>query len=194
MATVNLHPSSTVSNDWNTVYPSAPLGSAHGNLADSGDLTYISTPDQNDTCILQLDDYTSGGTITSIRFYIRGVKFNTRGGDTDIQVKIENSGGTALYSENVTLNFTSGYAPEDHYGTARTTSDGSSAWTDSDLDGLRLNINTSPEDPDLVSQARVFKANIEVTYTPDGYGNEVIGVSSIEEVNGTANVEEVIGV
>ena len=33
---------------------------------------------------------------------------------------------------------------------------------------MRLNINTSPEDPDAVSYARVVKAYVEVTYTVIG--------------------------
>ena len=160
MATINLHPSSTVSNDWGT----QGGGDAHSELADSNDSTAIQTQIQNSICIVQLDDYHSGGTIDSIRHYIRGYKFNTRGGDTEIQVIIENSAGSTLYSENHQLLF-NGYVAQDFNGTARTTSDGSSAWTDSDLDGLRLHINTSPEDPDGISYARVVKAYIEITYS-----------------------------
>ena len=163
MATVNLTPDVTVSNDW-TAFTTSGTGTAHENLADSDDNSGVRTQDQNDECIVTLTNYSAGGTINSIRHYIRGFKFNTRGGDTEVQVIIENSSGTALYSENHQLLFNS-YVPQDFYGTARTTSDGSSAWTDGDLDGLRLNINTSPEDPDGISYAQVVKAYVEVTYT-----------------------------
>tara|TARA_Y100000593_G_scaffold79711_1_gene148469 strand:- start:134 stop:718 length:585 start_codon:yes stop_codon:yes gene_type:complete len=194
MATVNLEPSSTVSNNW--IITSGD-GTAHGVLSDSADSSHITVGAQGKVCIVQLDDYSSGGTITSIRFYVRGVLFNTRSGNTDIQVILENSSGTALYTETVTLNFTAGYANEDHYGTARTTSDGSSAWTDADLDGLRLNINTSPEDPPAISKALVSKASVEVTYST-GYTHSVMGVASgdISTVKGvaTANIDEVMGV
>ena len=183
MATVNLHPSSTVSNQW------AVTGELDGTphlihevLSDTDDNTRIFTADQ----------------IDSIRHYIRGFKHNTRSGDVEVQVIIGNSSGTTLYSENHQLLF-NGYNPQDFNGTARTTSDGSSAWTDGDLDGLILNINTSPEDPDGVSKATVVKAYIEVTFTAaSGYGNDVMGVASanIATVNGiaTANISEVIGV
>ena len=109
----------------------------------------------------------SGVTIDSVRFYVRGVLFNARSGNTDIQVTLETSAGVARWNETITLNFTGGYVPEDHYGTARTTSAslGGSAWADADLDGMRLNINTSPEDPAGSSYAQVSKAYIEVTYT-----------------------------
>ena len=163
MATVNLTPDVTVSNDW-TAFTTSGTGTAHENLADSDDNSGVRTQDQNDECIVTLTNYSAGGTINSIRHYIRGFKFNTRGGDTEVQVIIENSSGTALYSENHQLLFNS-YVPQDFNGTARTTSDGSSAWTDGNLDGLRLNINTSPEDPAGVSYANVVKAYIEVTYT-----------------------------
>ena len=193
MPTVNLNPDGTLSNNWTTLSGST----AHGALADSSTGSYIRTPDQNDSCVLTLDDYSAGGTINSIRFGVSGYTFLTRGGDTDIRVRIMNSSGTSLYDENVTLNF-NGYVAQDHYGTARTTSDGSSAWTDSDLDGLRLAVDTTPEDPPAVSQATVVKAWVEVTYTAAGYGNNVNGVAAanISKVNGiaTASISKVIGV
>ena len=164
MATVNLHPSSTVSNEW---VISGGDGTVHGVLSDDVDSSVIKNPHQNQTAIVQLDDFSIPyDSITSIRFYVRGVLFNARSGDTDIQVKLENSSGTSLYAETVTLNFTAAYAPEDHYGTLRTTSDGSAAWTGSDLNGLRRNINTSPEDPPVLSFAQVTKVYVEVTYVP----------------------------
>ena len=193
MATVNLNPDGTVSNNWDV----SAGDTAHDALRTSGSATYIRTTDQSKTCIVTLDDYSSGGTITSIRYCVSGFMFNARSGDTDIQVILENSSGSALFTETETLNFNS-YVAEDHYGTARTTSDGSTAWNDSDLDGLRLNINTSPEDPPSPSYATVIKAWVEVTYTAAGYGNKVNGVAaaSIGKVDGvaTANISKVIGV
>ena len=193
MPTVNLNPDGTLSNNWPTLSGST----AHGALSDSNTNTHIRTPDQNDSCVLTLDDYSAGGTINSIRFGVSGYTFLTRGGDTDIRIRIMNSSGGALYDENVTLNF-NGYVAQDHYGTARTTSDGSSAWTDSDLDGLRLAIDTTPEDPPAISQATVVKAWIEVTYTAAGYANTVKGVAAanIGKVMGvaTANISKVNGI
>ena len=168
MATVNLHPSSTVSNDWTI---SGGAGTVHENLADSSDTSLIRNQDQDDYAIVVLDDLDySGlniGSIDSVRFYVRGVLYNARSGNTDIQVRMQNSSAVTLWNETITLNFTGGYAPEDHYGTARTTdaSLGGDEWKDGDLDGLRLNINTSPEDPAGSSYAQVSKAYIEVTYT-----------------------------
>ena len=193
MPTVNLNPDGTSSNNWPTLSGST----AHGALSDSSTTTHIRTPDQNDSCVLTLDDFNgTGRTINSIRFAVSGYTYLTRGGDTDIRVRILSGSGTALYAENVTLNF-NGYVAQDHYGTARTTSDGSSAWTDSDLDGLRLEIDTTPEDPPSISQATVVKAWVEVTYST-GYGHEVNNVASgsIAKVKGvaTASIAKVIGV
>ena len=201
MATINLNPSSTVSNNWN-IFPASQ--GAHTVLSDSNVNSAIRTPGQSKECILELDDFDDVGldeasiaSIDSIRHYVSGFLFNTRGGDTEIQVKLEDSSGTDLYSENHTLNF-NGYTPEDHYGTARTTSNGSDAWTVSDINGLRLSINTTPEDPPSLSQANVVKAYVEVTYTLAGYSNTVTGVASanISTVNGvaTANIDKVNGV
>ena len=182
-----------MSNNWPTVNG----GTAHAVLADSNTNTYIRTPDQDDSCVLTLDDYSAGGTVNSIRFGVSGYTFLTRGGDTDIRVRIMDSSGTSLYDENVTLNF-NGYVAEVHYGTTRLNKDGSSAWTDSDLDGLRLAIDTTPEDPPGISQATVVAAWIEVTYVAAGYGHIVNGIASsnISKINeiATADIEKVIGI
>ena len=183
MATVNLNPNGTVSNQWDV----SSGDTVHDALADSDTASYIRDNAQNQTCLVELDNFTTAHTsITSIRHYVSGFKFNTRSGDTEIQVKLQAEDGTVYYSENHQLNFNS-YVAQDHYGTARTTSDGSTAWTQLRLNNLRLNINTSPEDPDGVSAAQVVKAYVEVTYSTD-YGNNVIGIDSgdIAKINGIA--------
>ena len=173
MATVNIHPDATISNDWTI---SGGSGTVHQNLSDSSDTSYIYTADQNDVSIVTLGShasYASPNTIDSVRFYIRGVYSNTRSGNTDIQVILTDASASTFYAETITLNFTAGYSPEDHYGTARTTSDGSTAWTSSDLNGMRININTSPEDPAGSTRATVMKAYVEVTYTESAVENAV---------------------
>ena len=136
MATISLLPNSTITSDWGTI---PTTSSIHTVLSDDDNLTLMRTQDQNDTALVTLDDFGESFTsITRIRFYVRGVKFNTRTGDVDIQVKLQSASGTAYYTETVTLNFTAGYAPEDHYGAWRTTYDGSNAWTDTKLDDLRF--------------------------------------------------------
>tara|TARA_Y100000310_G_scaffold130980_1_gene130203 strand:+ start:108 stop:674 length:567 start_codon:yes stop_codon:yes gene_type:complete len=173
MATVNLHPNGIVTG--NQQWTIQGGGTAEGNLADSDDTTGVRQAAQSRYCVVELDDYTSGGTVDSIRWYVRGSYVNTRSGDTDLQVVLGTGShapitgsADAYYSETFTLTFNAGYAPQDYYGTARA-NDGSSAWDATSLDALRLDINTSPEAPDIPGgpeqQARIWKAYVEVTYT-----------------------------
>ena len=175
MATVNLHPNGTVSadQDWTIVGG----GTAHANLADSNDSTGVYATAQNKYCVLELDDYTAGGTVTSIRWYVRGAYTVTRGGNTGVQVVLGtgshapiSGSADAHFSETFTLTFNAGYAPQDYYGTARA-DDGSSAWDATSLNALRLGINTTPENPNPAGgpneRANIWKAYVEVTYTPE---------------------------
>ena len=173
MATINLNPDSTVANNWVVIRG----GTAHEELADTNTSSGIRDNAQNQDCTVELNDLgaslTATAVISSIRYYISGYLYNTRSGDTEVQVKLQNSSGSDLYSENHQLLFNS-YVPQDFYGTARTTSDGSTAWTTSDINGLRLNINTSPEDPPGGSYANVVKAYVEVTYTVPAADNAIL--------------------
>jgi hypothetical protein len=169
MATVNLHPSGTVTSNQNWTLTGGT--SAHGILSDSDDVSYIRDGNQNQYCVVELDNFTAtADSITSIRWYIRAAYALTRGGTLDIQVVLGtgshapiSGSADAYYTENVTITFNAGYARQDYYGTARTT-DGSSAWDATSLNSLRLDINTSPADPPAISQAYVSKAYVEVTY------------------------------
>ena len=73
-------------------------------------------------------------------------------------------------------------------GTARTTSDGLSAWTYSDLEALALRITKNG-----IAEVRLSYLALLVTYTPavTGYGNDVIGVASgdISKINGIAKAD-----
>ena len=172
MATVNLHPNGIVTGNqqW-TIQGGGGAATADGNLSDSSDTTGVSQAAQSRYCVLELDSYTVGDIVNSIRWYVRGSYVNTRSGNTDLQVQLGTGShapvtgsADAYFSETFTLTFNAGYAPQDYYGTARTT-DGSSAWDATSLNALRLDINTSPEDPAAISQARIWKAYVEVTYT-----------------------------
>ena len=170
MAIANLSPYSGVYLDWSEVTGG---GDYWTELRDTDDATGIRNSTQGRTCIVTLDDTTfTDETIDSIRWYVRGVLFNTRGGDSEIQVRIAKGGHTETnvavynYDETVNIAFNAGYAKLDYYGTARTTSDGGTTpWNYANLDGMRLDINTSPENPPGVSRVWIVKAAIEVTFT-----------------------------
>ena len=86
MATVNLNPNGTVTASWEI----SAGDTAHDALRTSGSGTYIRSPDQNKYVIVTLDDYSSGGTITSIRYCVSGFMFNARGGViSDVQIQRE---------------------------------------------------------------------------------------------------------
>ena len=146
--------------------------------------------------ILQLDDFDNTGvaSIDAIQLTTVAYLANTRIGTITAKTILENSSGTALYTEDITITI-NGAAFATYNGTSRTTSDGSSAWTDGDIDGLRLNITyATPPGNAIVEQAYVT-----VTYTEvSGYGSRVSGVAaaSIGSIIGvaTANIGEVIGV
>ena len=175
MATINLTPDADIeSNGWTLSSGS----DVHPLLADSDDTTGAYATAVDKYCIVTLSDLgaliTASATIDSIRWYLRGSYTIVRSGDTDLQVRIgdgtlTSSGGTSYFDETFTLTFNAGYAPQDYYGTARTTSDGSTPWTTAQVNAFRLDINTTPEAPDVpggnVQRANIWKAYIEVTYT-----------------------------
>ena len=192
MATVNLDPSSTVSNQWTI---NGGDGTVHGVLTDGSGATSIRTPQQNRTSIVELDDFNPTGydnsinnvdgiSITSIKHIIEGFVWATRGDDTDVQVIIDKGNGTTMYSENHNLTF-NGYVPVTFTGTSRTTSDGSTPWNRAVVTNLRLNINTSPEDPPASSQANITEAKVEVTYDTSKAA-KILGVTvaNVDKVNG----------
>ena len=165
MATANLLPDSTVSNDW-----TVSSGTAHGVLSDTNSSTYIQTNAQNKVCIVEVLNFSEAfDSIDSIRYYVSAFMNRSRADDSDLQIKIENASGTALFTEteNIVVN---GGNPADYYGTARA-DDGSSSWKadgsddSNDLNGLRLQLNTNLEDPPAISNLRIVRAYIEVTYT-----------------------------
>ena len=160
MATANLIPDSTVSNDWNV-----SSGTAHACLSDTTESTVIDTNAQNKVCIVGLSNFTASfDSIDSVRYYVSAFMYRSRTDDSDLQIKIENVGGTALYTEteNIVVN---GGAFADYYGTARAEYSTGVPWTNIHLNGMRLQLNTDLEDPPAISFVRITKAHIEVTYT-----------------------------
>ena len=139
-----------------------------------------------------LDDFDNTGvsSITSVQLILVG-NYDSRSGSWIANTEIQNSGGTALYSENLTV--PAGRTASTLSGTVRTTSDGSTAWTDSDLDGMRIKVFSL----NCTTKGQLVQFYIKVTYST-GYGHEVTNVAStnIAKVSGvaTANIAKVIGV
>ena len=188
MATANLFPVSVDSSgaDWTNVGGS----NAHASLADDETSNYIKSTSAGKYNTFGMDNFGEDFTsITSIKIVIKA-RETSRGGAYTIDTKILNAGGSTLYEEDFSADANVNYNTNN--GTARTTSDGSSAWTDSDLDGIQIKLTGQA----VTSDTRITYAYIEVTYAT-GYANEISGVApaNIDEVNGvaTANIDEVIG-
>lgn len=180
MPTVDLFPSSTFLNNWPTVQGT----SAHAALASSSSSSYIRTPDQNDFCTVELDNFTPSATgIVSVQVKMLGYVWATRSASFDVRIAlINNTDGSVYYSEDVTIAF-NGYVPTAADGTIRTTSDGSTAWTTTQLNNLRLDINTQPTDPPSFSQATITYAYVKVDYTAAASSATVHTINTVAEAN-----------
>ena len=162
---------------------------------DNGDTSYVrTTSDGRYLNITYADPSVAEGDIASIT----SVRFLSSGRSTDRSnpalVDISFLTPTAGFSETATyLVHASSYTTIN--GTSRTTSDGSTAWTYSDLENLSMRMTKNGTEG-----VRVSYLALEVTYTEAaaGYGNDVIGIDSgdISKINGiaTADISKVNGI
>ena len=192
MAIVFLNPDGASSTaGWNTGYSTTASHLSQGDTSNE----WRTNAGQTGKVIFTLGDFDFSGlnvdSITNIKYQLV-IGLDARSGTAPAIVAIQNSGGVTLYSE--TNNNAAGAGFQTFTGTARTTSDGSSAWTDSDLDGLGMFLTCAGA---ALNVHIVQQLYIEVTYVEAGYGHDVIGVASadIGEVNGvaTANIDEING-
>ena len=162
---------------------------------DQGETTNAwQTTANNAALLVELDDFDYAGlgasSITSVQIILVG-NYAARSGSWTAATQILNSSGSAYYTEAFPV--PAGRSASTLTGTVRTTSDGSTAWTDGDLDGMRIGISSS----DCTSLGQLVQFYIKVIYAT-GYGNSVNGVASanIGKVNGvaTASISKVNGV
>ena len=150
------------------------------------------TTANNADLIVTLDDFDNTGvsSITSVQVILVG-NYDSRSGFWSASTSITNSSGTSYYNQ--ILAVPAGRTASTLSGTVRTTSDGSAAWTDSDLDGMKLRVTSA----DCTDKGQMVQFYIKVIYAT-GYGNTVNGVASanIGKVNGvaTANISKINGV
>jgi hypothetical protein len=187
MAIAYLNPASAITNtnwDETNVY-----------YLDQGETFNIwQTTANNAALLVRLDDWDNTGvaSIDSVQIIIYG-DYDARSGGWDADIRIKDASGSGYYNEIVSI--PAGRTPSTVSGTVRTTSDGSTAWTDSNLDDMELSITSS----NCATRGQLIQFYLKVTYTEvTGYANDVIGVASanIGKVNGvaTANIGKVIGV
>ena len=126
------------------------------------DSNYLSATASSKVCYLQLDDFTEDhSSIDGVQVVTRAGN-NGRGQSFTLETKLlPASGLTAYYTEGtgmVTAN--ASYRTQTY--TNRTTSDGSSAWTNSELNGLRLFVSLALHSG---GTTRFTQAYVIVTYT-----------------------------
>ena len=164
---------------------------------DQGDTAHIwTTTTNNALLIVTLDDFDNTGvaSIDSVQIIIYG-SYDARSGSWIAKTRIDNqSGSSTYYSENFAV--PAGRTPSTLSGTVRTTSNGSAAWTDGNLDGMTLRLDSS----DCTDKGQLIQFYIKVTYTETaaGYTHAVNGVAAanIGEVStvATANIGKIITV
>tara|TARA_Y100001963_G_C6758818_1_gene438321 strand:- start:1125 stop:1721 length:597 start_codon:yes stop_codon:yes gene_type:complete len=197
MAIAYLNPDGSTSvNGWNTSFSTTPSHLSQGDTVNEWRTNLGATG----KAIFTLDDFDFSGlnvdSITNIAHKLV-IGLDARSGTAPVTIAIRDmssgGAGTTLYSES--HNNAAGAGFQTFTGTLRTTSDGSSAWTDSDLDNLGLFL-TCAGGPFIHIVQQLY---IKVTYVEvSGYGHKVIGVapSDIGKVTGiaTADIAKVIGV
>ena len=174
---------------WNTSYSQTASHLSQGETSNTWRNNFL---DQGKATFTLSDfDNTGVASITKIENVL--VCFlDARGGTSNVTCRIM-SGISQLYVETF-ANPTTGGSYATFTGTARTTSDGSSAWTDSDLDGLGLQIICDAGPYVHIIEQFYLKVTYEET---SGYSHDVSGVAaaSIGEINtvATANIGKVSG-
>ena len=116
-------------------------GTVHTLLSDSGtNNTTIAGSNTGNSFIVSFGNLTSDiDSINSIRFYVKGITGIVRGVAGVCNFDLLNSSDSS-YSYAETKTFTDTTYGTLQGGTERTTSDGSTAWTESDVNGLRMKV------------------------------------------------------
>ncbi len=141
MATVNLLPNADVSNDWTLSTGSDVYALIDDDYTSplSGDSSYLSATVAGKYCVIELEDFTeSHSSIDGVQLVVRAGN-NGRGRTFKIKTRLVNEAtpSAIYYDENSATQFASaGYRTITF--TNRTTSNGSDAWTNTQLNNLRL--------------------------------------------------------
>ena len=187
MAIAYLNPQSATTNtNWDS---SIVAQLDQGQTAD----TWQTTSNNADLRVI-LDDFNYAGlgasSITSVQVILVG-NFDARVGFWTAVTRIMDASESVYYTENLTV--PAGRSASTLSGTARTTSDGSAAWTDGNLDGMKISVAST----NCLANGQMVQFYIKVIYET-GYGNSVNGIAaaSIGKINGvaTADISKVNGI
>ncbi len=165
MATVNLLPNADVSNDW-TIYSGSDafeMVNDDTTVKCVSDLSRLYTTSAGDEFNVEFTNFTeSYSSIDSIQVVLRTAA-NSRGATYVMKASLINEASPSqlYYSENSSTQTASVTYKTINY-TSRTTSDGSSAWTNSQLNNIRLVVEV---DSLSAGTCHCTYAAIIVTYT-----------------------------
>ena len=171
MATVNLLPDGDVANDWNLSTGShayALLDDDHAGLIGTDSSTLGATA-INKVCTVTFQDFTEDhSSIDSVQVVIRAGN-NTRGQTFALKADILDV-GTSLYVEtSATQGASTTYRTVTY--TSRTTSDGSTAWSNSVVNNLRLTVTSQALSGGTLSFTYCY---FIITYTEPIAGDDAI--------------------
>ena len=160
---------------------------------DQGETSNIWTSTANNAeLVVTLDNFDNTGvaSIDSVQIILVG-RYNNRVGSWTARVRITDASDSVYYQEDLII--PAGRLMSTEGGTVRTTSDGSAAWTDGNLDGMKISVNSA----DCTTLGEMDQFYIKVIFSM-GYGNSVNGVAAanISSINGvaTANISKVNGI
>ena len=165
MATVNLLPNQDVSNDWDlSTYGTDVYGFIDddhtGAVATDGH--YLGASVAGKTCVFGLEDFNADhSSIDGVRLVLR-VGNGSRSQTYDIETELKPAVGSVYYTESTgTENSNRFYLT--HTFTNRTTYDGSNAWDNTRVNGLRVSVTL---DAHSGGTTNFTYAYVIVTYTP----------------------------
>ena len=164
MATVNLLPSGSVSNNWTT----SALGTAHNMMIQdhTGDIAtdtyYLQATSTGKIFELEFDDFTEDfSSIDSVQAVVKTGN-NGRGKSFEIDMTINNGSSGTFWSAEGSGSQSASIGYRTLTFTSRTTSDGSSAWTNTDINNLRMKVELTAHSGGTTSSTYCY---FIVTYT-----------------------------
>ena len=165
MATINLEPNGAVSNDWSlsSLATINSLMASDHTGTQASDSYYLSATTTGKIFELEFGNFTEDfSSIDSVQAVVKTGN-NGRGQSFEIDMTINNgSSGTFWSAEGSGNQYASaGYRTQTF--TSRTTSDGSSAWTNTDINNLRMKVELTSHSGGTTSSTYCY---FIVTYTP----------------------------
>ena len=163
MATVNLYPNGTDSNNFTLSTGSDVAALVQDDASTpAGDSNYLSATTSGKLCYLTLDDFTEDhSSIDGVQLVLRAGN-GARSQTYDIETKLMPAGiGAAYYTESTGIENSNRFYLT-HTFTNRTTTDGSTAWNNTLVDGLRIYVKLDAHSGGTFAFTQAY---VIVTYT-----------------------------